>query len=473
MLSYHVIKDTDFGWHIRVGQYIVQNKAIPRHDLFTFSQPNYPYVYHSWLSELLLFESFSLFGLPGASALYALALTITMFTLYKTSKIISSNKISSILFALATLIAYTTAGGRTRIFSMLCLSLTYYCFIKFYSSNSKIIWAIPLVMILWANLHGSFLFGIGFLAITALTYALFGKKNQKNKYKLKKVAQVTLVSALATLINPYFIKSWQNALEVFINSATKISSINPDWESLGAENNSSWILIAITAGIIVLAYSQRQKETKAHIALTILFLFFSLFTSRFLIGLVVFAIPLANLSLTEFGNRLNKNVRGSLPVRFSITAISCIVVLTAIANILQANIAYKSPANYAQFLSEKAKGQKYPSWSLNANNFLNTYVKNTHIFNEGNWGGLMLLENQDKKIFYYSAMDNYIVNGKPFAFEYLSIVSAQPGWEKKIENYNINTIYLPPEYPLIKKLENDNRWKVVYKDNQAVIITRK
>jgi len=472
-LSYRVIEDIDFGWHMRAGQYIAQNKAVPQRDLFTFSQPNYPYIYHSWLTELLLFESFNLFGVPGASALYAFALTITMFALYKTSTIISSNKISHILIALATLITYTVAGGRTRIFSLLCLSIIYYCFVKFYSSNSKIIWVIPFIMMLWANLHGSFPFGIAFLVITTLTYALFDKKHPKNKYKLKKVVQVTLISTLATLINPYFLRSWQNAMEVFLNSTTKISSINPDWQSIGAENSSSWILIAITAGIITLAYLLRKKETKVHIALTTLFLFLSLLTSRFLIGLVVFAIPLANLSLEEFGKRLNKTVKNSLPVRFSITAISCIIALIAIANILQANIAYRSSANYTKFLSSEAAVHNYPFWSLNANSFLNTNVKNGRIFNEGHWGGLMLLENPSKKIFYYSAMDNYIISGKPFAFEYLSIVNTHPGWENKIENYNINTIYLPPEYPLIKKLENDNKWEIIYKDNRAVIIIRK
>lgn len=472
-LSYRAIEDIDFGGHIRAGQLIAQNKAVPQRDLFTFSQPNYPYVYHSWLTELLLFESFNLFGLPGASGLYALALSFTMFTLYKTSKIISSNKASYVFFSLATLITYTVAGGRTRIFSLLCLSLINYCFVKFYFSNSKIIWFIPPVLLLWTNLHGSFPFGIGFLIITAVVYAWFGRKNPKNENKLKKIAQVTLISTLATLINPYFLRSWQNALEVFLNSTTKISSINPDWKSLGAENSSSWILIAITAGIIALAYLLRKKGTKVHIALTTLFLFLSLLTSRFLIGLIVLAIPLANLSLVELSKRLSEDVKNSLSVRFSIAAVIAVVSLTAVANIIQANISYRSPTSYSQFLSQKSKGQKYPAWSLAADNFLNSHMNNARIVNEGNWGGLMLLNNPGRKIFYYFAMDNYIIGGQPFAFEYLSIVNAQPGWENKIESYNINTIYLPPEYPLAKKLENDNKWEIVYKDNLAVIIIRK
>ena len=55
LLSLHVIVDTDFGWHMRVGEYIVLEKRIPKADLFSFSVPDYPYVYHSWGAEVLIY----------------------------------------------------------------------------------------------------------------------------------------------------------------------------------------------------------------------------------------------------------------------------------------------------------------------------------------------------------------------------------------------------------------------------------
>jgi len=467
-LSYRTIEDIDLGWHLRVGQFIAENKSVPTHDLFTFSQPNYPYIYHSWASELLLFEAFNALGLPGVSIVYAAILTITIITIYKTSKIIAIDKISYTSLTILTLISYTVAGGRTRVFSLLFLSLTYYCFVKFYYLNSKIVWAAPVIILLWTNFHGSFPLGIGTLAITSLIYYFLSGKTRRDKDKLKTLTLITVISTLATLINPYFLNSWQNAFKIFINSYAKIASVNPDWQSL-AKNP---ILIVLFSALILFSFFDKQKVAKVHIALSALFLLLSLLTSRFLVGLVVFAAPLANLTFLQMSRRLDKNILNSPPVRFSIAAAVLVIALSATANIVQAAIAYKSNDSYAQFLSSKSKTQLYPSWSLSADNFLDINLKNARILNESNWGGLMLLHAPSRKIFYYSAMDNYIVNGKSFAFEYLSIANAQPGWEQKIENYQINTIYLPPYFPLVKKLRNNNSWQTVYRDDQTVIITK-
>ena len=73
----------------------------------------------------------------------------------------------------------------------------------------------------------------------------------------------------------------------------------------------------------------------------------------------------------------------------------------------------------------------------------------------------MLLFSPNRKIFYYSAMDNYITDGQPFAFEYLSIIQAQKNWRGKLENYKIDTVYLPPNYPLIIELAKDKNWQKI------------
>src|SRR3989344_3014459 len=308
ILSFKVVEDIDLGWHIRVGEYIAQSKTIPSHDLFTFSQPHYPYIYHSWASELFLFESYNLLGLLGVSFLYAVVLTLVMLIIYKTSKTISGKNPSYLLFSISTLVTYIVAGGRTRIFSLLFLVTVYYCLIKFYNSGSKIIWTIPAIFLLWVNFHGSFPLGIGLLAITAFTYYQSSKKTKNDKYKLRELAAITVLSVVGTFINPYSLKSWQNAFEVSLNSYTKISAINPDWQSLLASNTSSWILVALSAGIISLAYFLKQKKARVHLFLSLLFLTLSLFTSRFSIGLIVVVIPLANLSLIESQKRLNATI---------------------------------------------------------------------------------------------------------------------------------------------------------------------
>ena len=177
LLSLKVITDTDLGWHIRVGEYILKTLSVPKTDLFSFSQPDYPYVYHSWATELIIFASYKWLGLWGITLLYASIITLSVFYLYRTSVLING-KINYLLFLWVAPLAFAFAGGRTRAMGFLLLSILYLLFVKFQLKNSRAIWLAPLIFFLWANLHGSFILGFGVFAVLIATLRFFPKENQ-------------------------------------------------------------------------------------------------------------------------------------------------------------------------------------------------------------------------------------------------------------------------------------------------------
>src|SRR3989344_3602901 len=130
LLSLKVITDTDLGWHIRVGEYILKTLSVPRTDLFSFSQPDYPYVYHSWATDVLIFLSYKWLGLWGVTILYASIITLGVFFIYRTS-ILLSGKVNYLLFLWAAPLAFTFAGGRTRAMGFLFFTIFSFIFTKF------------------------------------------------------------------------------------------------------------------------------------------------------------------------------------------------------------------------------------------------------------------------------------------------------------------------------------------------------
>ena len=48
------LTDPDFFWHLKVGQWIIDHRAIPTHDLFTYTVPDHRFVAHEWLSEVIM-----------------------------------------------------------------------------------------------------------------------------------------------------------------------------------------------------------------------------------------------------------------------------------------------------------------------------------------------------------------------------------------------------------------------------------
>src|SRR5258708_3202058 len=75
------IVDTDFWWHLKTGQYIIEHHSLPVPDPFAYTtslntedQVRHFNLTHEWLAQALLFMVYSLAGLPAVIFVRALIL---------------------------------------------------------------------------------------------------------------------------------------------------------------------------------------------------------------------------------------------------------------------------------------------------------------------------------------------------------------------------------------------------------------
>ena len=474
LLSLQVITDPDFGWHIRVGEYIASTHSVPQKDIFSFSLPNYPYVYHSWASELLMYLSYRLASFPGVTIMFALVTTISIFFLYQAARLLSNLNPPYLFFLILPLVAYPMAGGRTRTFGLLFLSIVYFLFIKFQKQNTRLIYLVPPIFLLWVNFHGSFILGIFTLALLIAVDFLTTKDQAQRAIKTKILSIIFLLSTGATLINPYALRAWQQAIEMSTANYLQVKSINSDWLSLASTQTTGWIFGLLAAGVIILANLPKIKiDIRQKIFLLISFAL-SLINSRFSLVLFAAAATVGAQAISQFSRKLNIKVAEALPVKIALSALIAIMPLLILANLLQMNSAYRSLENYSKYLQrEFPKKFKYAAWSYDANKFLVENLATKRVANDANWGGLMLLVNPDQKVFYYGAMDNFIVDGRSFAFEFLDLVDTQPGYEEKLKKYQIDAVFLPKNYPLVLALKQNPDWQTVYEDEKATVLLKR
>src|SRR5262249_34295659 len=102
-----LLMDGDSGWHIRVGEYILDRHAVPTHDLFSYSKPDAPWFAWEWLTDVIYAVLYRLAGLKAivlwAGALIAIYATLLLrYTLWRGA--------NSLIAAFATLLA---VGGGT------------------------------------------------------------------------------------------------------------------------------------------------------------------------------------------------------------------------------------------------------------------------------------------------------------------------------------------------------------------------
>ncbi|MGD1096266.1 MAG: hypothetical protein ABSB35_30270 [Bryobacteraceae bacterium] len=68
-------RDSDTGWHIRSGQWILAHRTLPRTDPYSFSKPGEPWFLWECGSDVLIALAHRVDGLRGVTALVAVAIT--------------------------------------------------------------------------------------------------------------------------------------------------------------------------------------------------------------------------------------------------------------------------------------------------------------------------------------------------------------------------------------------------------------
>src|SRR5581483_7612348 len=84
-LSVRVIRDPDFWWHLRTGEYILENQTIPHTDPYAFTTQGKEWVTHEWLSEVAIYALYRLGGFTLLSLVFAGAITLAFFLVYLSS----------------------------------------------------------------------------------------------------------------------------------------------------------------------------------------------------------------------------------------------------------------------------------------------------------------------------------------------------------------------------------------------------
>lgn len=209
----------DIWWHLRSGQWILQNHAFPRTGLFS-QYADRPWVDTSWGFDVKTAIAYKVLGLRAFAALlmgFKVALAVITFLL---------------------------AGGRRNFWCAILLSaiaqfvivdllpLPILASIFFFGielllllesrrrRDIRFLYWLPVLFLLWANLHGQFLLGllllVIFLAAETAEFLLHSSGHSsfpEPAHPLAKVAAVAGLSLIATLLNPYALQIFPNALQ--------------------------------------------------------------------------------------------------------------------------------------------------------------------------------------------------------------------------------------------------------------------
>lgn len=191
----------DIGRHIKSGQIIWETKRVYKTNLFSFTEPNNPFINHHWLSEVVFYGLNNIIGLKGL-ILFKVVVILSALLLVFLSVYSQTGLWPLALSSLAGFMVFVERTDvRPEIFSYLFLSFFIFAIFKAKNENNyKYLYFLPLVQIFWTNMH--IYFAVGPILLFFFSIDRFFKKYES----FKTTVLVFLAASAATLLNPNFLK---------------------------------------------------------------------------------------------------------------------------------------------------------------------------------------------------------------------------------------------------------------------------
>jgi len=446
--------DPDVWWHIKVGQDLLRTHHLPTTDIYSWTAANTPWIAYEWLGELplgLIHRSGGLLGLDFF--LIALA-SIIMLALYWLGTVRSGNSKAAFISALLlTSIAFGNFSLRPQMFGYLFLVLTLGVLEKFRQGVQWPLWTLPPIFLLWVNMHGTFIIGIGVVVLYLLAGLFNFRSGSVEAIAWTRAQRIKLETALlfclAVLpITPYgsqlAVYPFDMALSQPINVAN-ISEWKPmPFDVLGGKMFLGFIVILFLLQMFF-RFSWRLEELLLAVGGTAM----ACVHVRFILLFVPFFVPLFAASLARWIPAYNRKKDQYL---------ANAVIMTGLA--IAMFHYFPSRADL-----DKKVAKTYPVAALQ---FLRSHPAPGNLLNDYGFGGYLVLNGE--KTF---------IDGRGDLFEragvlgdFVHIVNLKPATLAVLRNYNIQTCMLEKGHPLATTLLASPDWHRVYMDETAIILER-
>ena len=460
-----LLSDGDTGYHIRAGEIILKDLAVPRHDPFSFITPTLPWTAHEWLSEVVMAIVHNALGLPGIVFLFALLLSTTYLLLFRWIRSSKRNILVDLMILVLVLLSSRIHWiARPHVFSLLLIVLLYQILILHQEDRGNYLYMIPPLMLLWVNLHGGFIVGFLFMGIFLSGYFLGflasnGEERTVSANKGKQLSLVCAISVLAACMNPFGVHAFLFPFRLL--SDTYLMDHVQEFKSPNFHDAVRYrYLLLFLIGILGLS---KARITAMELMLVLSFTSMALYSARYIPLCAIVYSPI----LSKYGDILIQQYRGS--------GSGLLRQRSRVYEEIDASAkGHVIPLFVLVFFAALAAGMipaHFQKWAPKAAiEFLQANPIRGNMFNHDEIGDYVIYWLYPRyKVFVDGRSDMY---GTPIMKEYSKVANMEPGWKDVLDKYNINYIFYYTDSVLVGHLLTDVGWRQIYTDNVGSIFLR-
>lgn len=454
------VLDLDIWWHLAAGDWMVQHHGVPHTGILSRTAAGRPWMAYSWGYEVLLSRAYAWLGFVGIG-LFGTALTIAvaLAIFWMTYRLSGRFWVAWFLSAMVDCAFLFNIMPRPVFFSMVLFCITLTLLLEANRSGRvKLLYGLPLVFLLWANLHLQFIYGLFAVGLLAGMCLLQRLELVRHLHPAFLVAPTLSTSGLllvlgacvlATCIGPYTFHLYQI---IFGYSSSKvIYSRITELQALSFGGASHFLELLLAAGAFFALGWQKKMDPFKMVLLTVA----SAFAFRATRDAWFLCITAAAL-VADFA-RAGEARPSALRFReLAGVGIAAVLLLFLVARNTDFNLRGLDRVISAEF-------------PVDAVNYLRQHPAGGPLYNSFDWGGFLIFYLPEYPVAIDGRTDLY---GDAMDAQFLASEEADASYISDPYLNEAGIVILKNKIPLAKLLPSERRFRVIYRDDVATVLAR-
>ncbi len=456
-----LLTDANTGVHVRVGEWILAHHAAPRRDLFSFVLEGQAWCDWEWLADALYGLLHRFHKLAAIVTLCMAALSLLALVIYRTACLYARPAVAFAITALIMAVSTIHWLARPHLFSWLLLAVFGWLIERSRVTGKRsCLLALPVLMLLWVNLHPGFVAGLALLAVWFVAEGVnsnnrFARRHGIDHGRAREWAcwfgLIGLACLGATLANPYGIALHRHVLW-YLFSPSSVTPCVTEWSSPDFHNPrlrcfELFLPISAAAGLW-----SACRQRWAWSALSLGGLHLALAAVRNVpICAVLCAAPLASL-IEGFLKEHNFLLCFDHPGRSKFSPLARNALGFGIFGLMVLEACWSRQLALPP-------GATLPMAAI-------AHLPPGRLFTTDAWADYLIYADSGRQVFLDGRNDLY---GPDLVRAYLTVVEARPGWQEILRTHRISVMLVPPTSAISAALASSREWKLSYRDGTTAV----
>jgi hypothetical protein len=460
--------DFDLWGYLSFGRLWWEGRGFPYQDVFSYLPTKPVWVYHEWLTGVVLYWTFEGLGPAGIQGLkYALGLA-TAGLIFLAARMRGGGRGASVvaLFLIADPLSAGFPPLRAQAFTYFLFS--FFLFIlegyKKTGQPRRLVLLIP-ALCLWANLHGGFVAGLGLVGLYVLGEILARRP-------VTALFKVWALSLAVTLINPYGLDYWRYLVEALSMARPFIG----EWHSVAGAfrqglyvpNILFFLALVIAAALVLIAVRPGISEWLVLGVTTGLGFLQVRHTIFFMICFAVY-LPLHLSGLWSSWASRRPRLRRAGVTRVILVLTTLVLTADTVYFIYRYRL-WDGPfaLHPPQRISQRSSEHFYPQGAVD---FLREANLRGNLLPRFEWGEYLIWTLSPR---IRVGLDGRYETVYPpgLCREYFNFLFGRPGWREFLARYPHDLILIDPGAPVAAGLQHQSGWKVIYQDSGSILFAK-